>query len=55
MATSIMIDAGHGGTDRGLYIKEEEKRMTIFPLPWPVGKILKEDGINVLYTRKEDG
>ena len=31
MATSIMIDAGHGGTDPGAVYKEEEKRMTIFP------------------------
>ena len=54
MATSIMIDAGHGGTDPGAVYKGRREKDDNLSLAMAVGKILKEDGINVLYTRKED-
>ncbi|MEI3413495.1 MAG: N-acetylmuramoyl-L-alanine amidase [Blautia sp.] len=54
MATSIMIDAGHGGTDPGAVYKGRREKDENLSLAMAVGKILKENGINVLYTRTED-
>lgn len=54
MATSIMIDAGHGGTDPGAVYKGRREKDDNLSLAMAVGKILKENGINVLYTRTED-
>ena len=54
MATSIMIDAGHGGTDPGAVYKGRREKDDNLSLAMAVGEILKENGINVLYTRTED-
>ncbi len=50
----VCLDAGHGGSDVGAeydgrYEKDDNLRLTL-----AVGKILEENGINVIYTREED-
>ena len=50
----VCLDAGHGGSDVGAeydgrYEKDDNLRLTL-----AVGKILEENGITVIYTRKED-
>lgn len=50
----VCLDAGHGGSDvgaefNGRYEKDDNLRLTL-----AVGEILKENGIKVIYTRKED-
>lgn len=50
----IMLDAGHGGTDPGaVYAGRQEKDDTL-RLTMAVGKILAENGIDVVYTRTTD-
>lgn len=54
MATTIMLDAGHGGYDKGAtYMGREEKDDTL-SLAMAVGEILKKAGYNVLFTRESD-
>ncbi len=50
----VCLDAGHGGSDVGAeydgrYEKDDNLRLTL-----AVGEILKENGIKVIYTRKDD-
>ncbi len=50
----VCLDAGHGGSDVGAengdrYEKDDNLKLTL-----AVGKILKENGIKVIYTRKVD-
>ena len=50
----VCIDAGHGGSDvgaeyNGRYEKDDNLRLAL-----AVGKILEENGIEVVYTRTED-
>ena len=53
MAT-IILDAGHGGSDFGaMYMGRMEKNDTL-RLTLAIGDILENAGINVLYTRTED-
>lgn len=53
MAT-VILDAGHGGTDYGAtYMGRREKEDTL-RLTMAVGRILRNNGINVLYTRTDD-
>ena len=54
MATTIMLDAGHGGYDNGAtYMGRREKDDTL-ALTMALGDILKNAGFNVLYTRETD-
>lgn len=54
MATTIMLDAGHGGYDNGAtYMGRKEKDDTL-ALTMALGDILKKAGYNVLYTRESD-
>jgi N-acetylmuramoyl-L-alanine amidase len=49
-----MLDAGHGGVDPGaVYDKRQEKDDNL-KLAMAVGKILSENGIDVVYTRTTD-
>ncbi len=51
---TIMIDPGHGGNDKGaIYfgIKEKDVNLRMAKI---LGKMLKEKGFNVLYTRTDD-
>lgn len=54
MAYSIMLDAGHGGQDPGAVYKGRQEKDDNLKLALAVGKILENNGINVLYTRTTD-
>ena len=54
MPYSIMIDAGHGGNDPGAVYKGRREKHDNFALAMEVGRILSENGVDVLYTRTTD-
>ena len=54
MAYKIVLDAGHGGTDPGAVYKERCEKDDALQLTLAVGKILEENGIDVVYTRTAD-
>lgn len=54
MAYSIMLDAGHGGQDPGAVYKERQEKDDNLKVALAVGEILKENGIDVSYTRTTD-
>ena len=49
MPYSIMIDAGHGGNDPGAVYKGRREKDDNFALAMEVGRILSENGVDVLY------
>ena len=53
MAT-IVIDAGHGGADPGAVFEGRQEKDDTLRLALEVGKILEENGQNVIYTRTTD-
>ena len=54
MPYSIMLDAGHGGSDPGeVYLDRKEKDDTL-NLVLAIGEILQNNGIDVEYTRTTD-
>lgn len=53
MAT-IVIDAGHGGSDPGAVYEGRKEKDDTLRLALAVGKILEENGQNVIYTRTTD-
>lgn len=54
MAYSIMLDAGHGGQDPGAVYKGRQEKDDNLRLALAVGEILKNNGIDVFYTRTTD-
>ena len=51
----VMIDAGHGGTtDPGAVHEGRQEKDDNLRLALAVGKILEENGVDVVYTRTED-
>ena len=54
MAYSIMLDAGHGGQDPGAVYKGRQEKDDNLRLALAVGEILKNNGIDVSYTRTTD-
>lgn len=54
MAYKIMLDAGHGGGDPGAVYQGRQEKDDTLMLTLAVGKILAENGIDVVYTRTED-
>ena len=54
MAYKIVLDAGHGGTDPGAIYKERKEKDDNLELTLAVGKILEDNGIDVVYTRTTD-
>lgn len=54
MPYSIMIDAGHGGNDPGAVYKGRREKDDNLALAMEVGRILSENGVDVLYTRTTD-
>lgn len=54
MAYSIMLDAGHGGQDPGAVYKGRQEKDDNLKLTLAVGEILKDNGIDVFYTRTTD-
>ena len=54
MAYKIMLDAGHGGEDPGAVHEERTEKDDNLKLALAVGKILEDNGVDVVYTRTED-
>lgn len=54
MAATIIIDAGHGGSDPGAVYGGRREKDDNLKLALAVGRILEENGLNVVYTRTED-
>lgn len=50
----IMLDAGHGGADPGAVYEGRREKDDNLKLAMAVGKILADNGIDVLYTRTTD-
>ena len=53
MAT-IMIDAGHGGFDKGAMYQGRKEKNDNLDLALAVGRILEQQGYDVIYTRDSD-
>ena len=54
MPYSVMLDAGHGGTDPGAVYNGRQEKEDALALTLAVGEVLQNNGIDVLYTRTED-
>lgn len=54
MASTIILDAGHGGFDNGASYQGRKEKDDNLRLTLAVGEKLEEAGYNVLYTRTED-
>jgi len=54
MSCSVMIDAGHGGTEPGAVYKGRKEKEDTLKLALAVGEILKDSGCQVHYTRETD-
>lgn len=53
MAT-VILDAGHGGSDFGATYMGRREKDDNLRLTLAIGSILESNGVNVLYTRTED-
>lgn len=53
MAT-VILDAGHGGYDNGASYNGRTEKTDTLNLVLAIGDILKNNGVDVLYTRTED-
>ena len=54
MAYSIILDAGHGGSDPGAVYNGRQEKDDALRLALAVGEILQNHGIDVEYTRTTD-
>ena len=54
MAYKIVIDGGHGGADPGAVYEGRQEKDDNLALALSVGRILEQNGIDVVYTRTED-
>ena len=54
MATSIVLDAGHGGYDSGAQYEGRKEKDEVLRLALAVGEILQQRGFEVFYTRTTD-
>lgn len=54
MPYSIMLDAGHGGSDPGAVYNGRQEKDDALALTLAIGEILQERGVDVLYTRTTD-
>lgn len=50
----VVIDAGHGGTDPGATYGGRQEKEDVLALALAVGEILKQNGVEVYYTRTTD-
>ena len=50
----IALDAGHGGTDPGAVYNGRQEKDDNLKLAMAVGQILKDAGVDVVYTRDKD-
>lgn len=54
MPYSIMLDAGHGGSDPGAVYEGRQEKDDTLQLTLAIGEILQNNGIDVEYTRTTD-
>lgn len=54
MPYSIMLDAGHGGSNPGAVYQGRQEKDDALRLTLAVGEILQDNGIDVMYTRTTD-
>ena len=54
MATKIVVDAGHGGSNPGAVYQGRRESDDALRLAMAVGKILEANGYDVIYTRTSD-
>lgn len=54
MVYKIVLDAGHGGEDPGAVYQGRQEKDDTLNLVMGIGDILKENGIDVIYTRTTD-
>lgn len=54
MAYKIVLDAGHGGEDPGATQAGRQEKEDNLEMTLAVGRILQDNGIDVVYTRTED-
>lgn len=53
MAT-VVLDAGHGGSDPGAVYGSHVEKDDVLALTLAIGEILQRNGVNVIYTRTTD-
>lgn len=54
MAERIILDAGHGGRDGGASYQNRLEKEDNLNMTLAVGRLLEENGFDVVYTRQED-
>lgn len=54
MAVRIVVDAGHGGSDPGAVYQGRQEKDDTLAVALKLGKILEDNGIDVIYTRTTD-
>ena len=54
VAERIILDAGHGGRDSGAVFENRVEKEDNLNLTLAVGRLLEEQGFDVVYTRQED-
>ena len=54
MSERIILDAGHGGRDSGASFGDRVEKEDTLAMTLEVGRILEEQGFDVVYTREED-
>lgn len=54
MSERIILDAGHGGRDSGAIFGDRIEKEDNLAMTLEVGRILEEQGFDVVYTREED-
>lgn len=54
MPYSVMLDAGHGGSDPGAVYSGRQEKDDTLRLTLAIGEILQNNGIDVEYTRTTD-
>lgn len=54
MAYTVVLDAGHGGSNPGAVYNGRQEKDDALRLTLAVGELLKNAGVNVIYTRTGD-
>ena len=54
MAYKIVVDSGHGGEDPGAVSQGRQEKDDTLQMGLEVGNILKNNGVDVIFTRTED-
>ncbi len=50
----VVLDAGHGGSNPGAVYKGRREKDDVLKLTLAIGEILRDNGIDVVYTRTDD-